>query len=61
MPRGLDCIQLTSSEENILSNKGYEISTKLGEGAYAKVRSYSAFCSIDVKSSVLVYWKGISE
>lgn len=38
MPRALDRIQLTNSEENILNNKGYEISAKLGEGAYAKVR-----------------------
>lgn len=37
MPRTLDRIHLTTSEENILSNKGYEISAKLGEGAYAKV------------------------
>ncbi|KAG4068829.1 hypothetical protein HA402_004977 [Bradysia odoriphaga] len=37
MPRALERLHLTKSEENILSNKGYEISAKLGEGAYAKV------------------------
>lgn len=39
MPRALERLHLTKSEENILSNKGYEIAAKLGEGAYAKVGS----------------------
>lgn len=37
MPRASDRVNLTISEENILKNKGYEITAKLGEGAYAKV------------------------
>ncbi len=37
MPRASNRVNLTISEENILNNKGYEISAKLGEGAYAKV------------------------
>lgn len=37
MPRAADIVQLSRSEENALSTRGYEISAKLGEGAYAKV------------------------
>ena len=37
MPRASDIVQLSTSEENALCTRGYEISAKLGEGAYAKV------------------------
>ncbi|XP_037033418.1 testis-specific serine/threonine-protein kinase 6-like [Bradysia coprophila] len=37
MPKTSHRIHLTESEENALSARGYELSTKLGEGAYAKV------------------------
>ncbi|KAG4068178.1 hypothetical protein HA402_008819 [Bradysia odoriphaga] len=37
MAKALRRIHLTESEEKALSTRGYELSTKLGEGAYAKV------------------------
>lgn len=37
MPRNSDLVRLSKSEESALSTRGYEISAKLGEGAYAKV------------------------
>lgn len=62
MPRALDRINLTSSEENILNSKGYELSAKLGEGAYAKVCLFIAF-QMNVKNEVFVVTlrKGISQ
>lgn len=53
MPRALDRIQLTNSEENILNSKGYEITQKLGEGAYAKVCSQCILFTDD-ESSVCI-------
>lgn len=62
MPRALDRINLTSSEENILNSKGYELSSKLGEGAYAKVCLFHTF-QMYVKNEVFVciLRKGISQ
>lgn len=37
MPRALDVAHLTTSEENALNTRGFVLSAKLGEGAYAKV------------------------
>lgn len=47
MPRASEIVRLTASEENTLTNRGYEISAKLGEGAYAKVSLLNAFLGID--------------
>lgn len=37
MPRTSHYVHLTDSEDNALSARGYKLSNKLGEGAYAKV------------------------